>query len=335
MLHLESSALPGIVVALDVVKDSRARFCSGSILPPIHPLAVEHPKETLSGYDEITLPGANSAGLSQACMGLNPLQHEGMECVAASRQNRGWLKLVMIGVLAIYLTGGMVREAQAQASIFSQDFRLWSPVFVTVSLPSLFLAYMEVNPRFADLDNAGHIDQLLLRPALGYKLMENLSIWQGYAWVGNFNQAHTPSQSPFFDENRIYQEVNYTHKFDSFKILSRTRLEERWIEHADGTALRFRTMLRGMYPFPMAPEWALVAYDEIFVNLNTVGTTKGGKGPAAGFDQNRVFVGVNRTFSKSFNADFGYQNQLLNSRTIPNLANQMNHIILIQFFITL
>ncbi len=258
-----------------------------------------------------------------------------MELVTQVDRIKVGLKVVMIGVLAICLTGGMVREAQAQASTFNQDSRLWSPVFMTVSLPSSFLAYMEVNSRFADLDNAGHIDQLLLRPALGYKLRENLSIWQGYAWVGYFNQAHKPSQSPFFDENRIYQEVNYTHKFDSFKILSRTRLEERWIEHADGTALRFRTMLRGMYPFPMAPEWALVAYDEIFVNLNTVGTTKGGKGPAAGYDQNRFFVGVNRTFSRYFNMDFGYQNQLLNSRTIPNLANQMNHIILIQFFITL
>ena len=45
----------------------------------------------------------------------------------------------------------------------------------------------------------------------------------------------------------------------------------------------------------MAPEWAVVAYDEIFVNLNTVGTTQG-KGPAAGFDQNRVLVGINADF---------------------------------------
>ncbi len=84
----------------------------------------------------------------------------------------------------------------------------------------------------------------------------------------------------------------------------------------------------------MAPEWAVVAYDEIFVNLNTVGTTQG-KGPAAGFDQNRVFVGINRTFSKYLNMDIGYQNQLLNSRSILNLANQVNHVILLHLFINL
>ena len=70
-------------------------------------------------------------------------------------------------------------ETFAQStSTFSQDFRLWSPVFLTVKLPSSFLVYLEVQPRFADLDDAGHIDQLLLRPALGYQLTENVSIWQ-------------------------------------------------------------------------------------------------------------------------------------------------------------
>lgn len=229
---------------------------------------------------------------------------------------------------SLLFSGGVFAQTP---STFGQDFRLWSPVFLTAKLPSSFLAYMEVQPRFADLDEAGHIDQLLLRPALGYQLTENLSIWQGYAWVGNYNQRHTPPQSPFFEESRIYQQVLYTRKFGSFKIVSRTRLEERWIEHVDGTAVRFRTMLRGTYPLPMAPEWALVAADEIFVHLNTVGT----RGPAAGFDQNRFFVGINRTFSKYVNMDVGYQNQLLDSRSIPNLANQMNHIILLQLFINL
>lgn len=256
-----------------------------------------------------------------------------MQCAAADRRIPKWGRGIAIAALTwSLLVGG---EAFAQStSTFSQDFRLWSPIFLTVKLPSSFLAYMEVNPRFADLDDGGQIDQLLLRPALGYQLAENLSIWQGYAWVGNFNQRHTPPQSPFFEENRIYQQINYTSKFESFRTLTRFRLEERWIEHADGTAVRFRAMLRGAYPLPMAPQWAFVAYDEIFVNLNTVGTTQG-KGPAAGFDQNRAFVGINRTFSKYFNMDFGYQNQLLNSRSIPNLANQMNHVILLNFYINL
>lgn len=253
-----------------------------------------------------------------------------MQRAAASQPLCGWRReIAVMAIIGGVLFGG---EALAQSpSTFSQDFRLWSPVFITAKLPSSFLAHLEVQPRFADLDENGHIDQLILRPAVGYQLTENLSIWQGYAWVGNFNQRHTPPQSPFFEENRIYQQILYTKKFDSFKLTSRTRLEERWIEHVDGTAVRFRTGLRGSYALPMAPEWAAVVSDEVFVNLNTVGV----RGPQAGFDQNRFFVGINRTFSKYFNMDVGYQNQLLNSRSIPNLANQMNHTILFQFFINL
>lgn len=244
-----------------------------------------------------------------------------------------WGQGIAVGILTwSLLVGG---EAFAQSpSTFSQDFRLWSPVYLTVKLPSSLLAYMEVNPRFAELDDAGHIDQLLLRPALGYQLTEHLSIWQGYAWVGNFNQRHTPPQSPFFEENRIYQQVNYANKFSGLRFLSRTRLEERWIEHADGTALRFRQMLRLAYPLPIAPDWSLVGYDEIFINLNTVGAPSG-KGPGAGIDQNRFFLGVNKTFNQYFNMDFGYQNQMLNSRNLPGNANLVNHIILLQFFINL
>ena len=70
-------------------------------------------------------------------------------------------------------------------------------------------------------------------------------------------------------------------------------------------------------------------YDEIFVNLNTVGN-----GPDSGFDQNRLFLGMNRQFTEHFNMDLGYQMQALNNSQ-PELVNQINHIILLQFFINL
>lgn len=120
--------------------------------------------------------------------------------------------------------------------------------------------------------------------------------------------------------------------------MSRTRLEERWIDYASGTALRFRQMLKLSYPLPVAPDWALVAYDEIFINLNSVDTydeVKRGasKGPGAGIDQNRFFLGVNKTFNQYFNVDLGYQNQMLNSRSLHGNANLINHILLLQFYL--
>ncbi|MDH4155449.1 MAG: DUF2490 domain-containing protein [Nitrospira sp.] len=258
-----------------------------------------------------------------------------MQRTAANHRTRQWGLLVAISVLVWHLSGIGVTPVQAYEQLgpnTRSDFRLWAPVYLTVNLPNRFLAYMEVNTRIGD--DVTNIDQLLLRPAIGYKLTDNISIWQGYAWVGNFNQSHTFPQSPFFEENRIYQQVNYTTKLGDFKFLSRTRLEERWIEHADGTAVRFRQMFRFTYPLPMAPDIGLVVYDEIFANANTVGSIKG-KGPQAGFDQNRFFLGINKTFNQYLNVDLGYQNQLLNQRSLPGNANLVNHILLIQFFITL
>jgi len=264
----------------------------------------------------------------------------GMERIAAGQRRRRILALFAIGALVWSLTGGGVTPTQAYTELgpnTQSDFRLWTPVYLTVKLPSRFLAYMEANPRLGD--DASSLDQLLLRPALGYQLTENLSIWQGYAWVGNFNQKHTPPQSPFFQENRIFQQAIYTQTFSSFRFMSRTRMEERWIEHSAGTALRFRQMLKVSYPLPMAPDWSLVGYDEIFINLNSVDTVDdvrgGGKAPGAGIDQNRFFLGVNKTFNQYVNVDIGYQNQMLNSRTLEGNANWINHILLLQLYINL
>jgi hypothetical protein len=217
------------------------------------------------------------------------------------------------------LIGGAGSVAQAGSPV-NQDFRLWSPVYLTVQLPSSFVGYMEANPRFGD--DVSQLDQLLLRPAVGYKLTEHLSLWQGYAWVGNY-------QPRFLEEHRVFQQLTYGRKFSLAKFLSRSRLEERFIDHADGVAVRARTMLRGDFPLPQAPEWAIVVYDEIFVNLNTVGS-----GPESGLDQNRFFLGMNRQFTKQFNMDAGYQMQAVNTRQ-PGFINQINHIILLQFWVNL
>lgn len=258
---------------------------------------------------------------------------------AVEQRKHGWWGGLAVGALALSLTGG-VTTAQAYTEWgpnTQSDFRLWTPVYLNIKLPAGFLAYMEANPRLGD--DASMLDQLLLRPALGYQLTDNLSIWQGYGWVGNFNQKHTPPQSPFFQENRIFQQAIYTQKLSSVNFMSRTRMEERWIEHSAGTALRFRQMFKVSYPLPMAPEWSLVGYDEIFINLNSVDTIddarRGGKAPGAGIDQNRFFLGVNKKFNQYFNVDIGYQNQMLNSRTKDGNANLVNHILLLQFYFNL
>ncbi len=252
------------------------------------------------------------------------------------RQKRGSgsrLKCLLIGMAAWGLVAGIGSEALAAGSTLSNDFRLWTPVFLTVPLSTSFLGYAEVNPRFGD--DVSDLNQLILRTALGYKLNDNWSVWQGYAW-------NTVYQPEFNGEHRIYQQLTYKDKFsflEAFpfiKVQSRSRLEERWIEHTGGTALRARTLLRVDVPLPMFPSWGFVTFDEIFFNLNGISNGSSGQrfGPEEGFDQNRFFIGFNYEFMKEFNVDLGYQMQIINTRR-DQLVNQINNTIMINLFINL
>jgi len=252
---------------------------------------------------------------------------------SSSGHELGWrsrLKCLVVGVVV----GSLVVIAGSE--IFAsentqQDFRLWTPVFLTVPLSTSFLGYAEVNPRFGD--DVSQLDQLILRTAVGYKLDDRWSVWQGYAWNTVYYRGN--DQPDFNGEQRIYQQLSYIGKFsflESYpfvKILSRTRLEERWIQHVSDTAFRARTMLRVDVPLPMFPSWGFVAFDEIFVNLNGVSG-----GPDGGFDQNRFFIGFNKEFMKQFNMDLGYQMQITNSRS-DEFTKEINHCLMLNFFINL
>ncbi len=200
----------------------------------------------------------------------------------------------------------------------SEDFQIWSPVYLTYSFTDNIQGWYEVQPRFGE--NASQVNQLLLRTALGYRITNNLALWQGYAW--------TPSFEPeFVSENRIYQQLVYAQGFPVVDVMSRTRLEQRWIQHVPGTAVRFRTLLRGRFPLDDARLWGLVTQNEIFLNLNSLTN-----GPEGGFDQNRFFFGLNKKINEYLSVDGGYQLQVINTDE-SLLFNTLNHILLLQFFL--
>jgi len=200
----------------------------------------------------------------------------------------------------------------------NQDFQLWSPVYLTVSHSDKIQGWYEVQPRFGE--NVSQVNQLLLRFALGYKFNKRWSLWQGYAW--------TPAFVPeYINENRIYQQLLYIRKFPSSIIISRTRLEWRWIEEVPGTAVRIRSLIRGQFPFDVEQVWSIVAQDEIFLNFNSPPN-----GPTAGFDQNRLFLGLNRKVNEHLYVDGGYQLQTLDTKE-PGFIEKINHILLLQFFL--
>ena len=189
----------------------------------------------------------------------------------------------------------------APALAVDVDTQQWSLFTFQKDLSRRWIAYFELQPRFGN-DVSG-VERLIVRPALGYRITPKFSVWQGYGW--------TPLFMPGFrDEHRLYQQFLYEETLGVTAVSNRTRFEQRFIEGTGSTSHRFRTMFRVQHPVSRDRRWAVVAYDELFWNLNSVPN-----GPAAGFDQNRVFLGVSRVLNPQLRVETGY---LLNQINAPS-----------------
>lgn len=200
------------------------------------------------------------------------------------------------------------------------EFQSWTMATVTWPMgeEERWTGYMEVFPWFAD--GTGDLRIIHLRPAVGVLLRENVSFWQGYAW--------TPLIEPSYrNEHRFFQQLLVNHEIFNWVVTHRTRLEERLIQGADGTALRGVHLARIDVPIGDRGKWTFAVLDQVFVNLNS---TRGG--PQAGFDQNMAFAGVRRIFSERLNMDIGYLNHYINR---PNDRDSLNHSLLTIFNLSL
>jgi Protein of unknown function (DUF2490) len=221
---------------------------------------------------------------------------------------------VGFGVFACSLLG--LLPVKGWADDMEHELQNWNMVTLRVDAPHRLSLYVEGQSRTGlGLEKNEGMDRLLVRGALGYRVTPWMSLWQGYAW--------TPSYRPQFqNENRLFQQLLLENKVKKLTVINRTRLEERFIEDAGATSMRFRHMLRLSYPLDKAQKWSAVAYDEYFVNLNRTPA-----GPRGGFDQNRIFVGLNRRLSKQVNAEAGYMFAHVNRH--GGTPDKSNHIILL------
>ena len=144
-------------------------------------------------------------------------------------------------------------------------------------------------------------------------------MWQGYT-VGRFYSEATGTGR---NEGDLWQQVLLTHKLHKLDLLAWSILEERFIEDTVGhVGIRFRQQVRGQYPISADKQWSAVVYDEYFANLNSLPSIN-----KAGYDQNRVFVGINKKITPHVNMEAGY---MLNTVNRFNKADQFNHIIMVQ-----
>lgn len=218
------------------------------------------------------------------------------------------MKKILVTLLAL---GAFAPSAFAKP--LDQDLQSWVVLIGQGPASQNLRAYLEVQPRFGA--NLSNVDKLLIRPAAYYALTPHLTVWAGYAWQPAF-------QPVYVNENRIWQQVQHDDYCGSFRLINRSRLEERMVEGTSGTAIRFRQMLRSLYALDEKREWNALVQEEIFFNLNTL--TKGSR---AGLDQNRFSIGANHKFSSLFSMDVAYMANFVRRPTSD--SDRFNHVILI------
>lgn len=199
------------------------------------------------------------------------------------------------------------------------DLGLWINNNISLPITKKVQTFFQISPRL--LNNITDFNQLNLHSRLGYKINENLSVWQGHAWSTTYDPR-------FRREQRIYQDILLQNVFSKFKLENRIRLDERFIQDAGSISLRPRYRLKASFPFGKNKDWAIVTFDELLLNL-----TSSSNGPQRGIDQNRIFLGLRKEISKNFAVEGGYQLQHINSPA-PKI-DKFNHFILIKFDVTL
>ena len=190
-----------------------------------------------------------------------------------------------------------------------EDLQAWGVFLVNgpTELDPKLRWSIEVQPRVGD--DLKHIERLLLRPSLYYRVADHWTTWLGYAWTPSF---HSASYDRRFDhEHRIWQQAQREEKYESVSEILRLRLEERFIENISPAANRVRVLYRLSSNEPLLLGQTFTAYDELLLDLNDT------QGPRAGFDRNRVFAGPYWQLGK-WRLEAGYLNEFSIRRNIEN-----------------
>lgn len=224
-------------------------------------------------------------------------------------------RAITVSLLLVCQVLFLMRESHAERNP-DDNLQLWVPVIFNSKISKRVLGSVEVQPRviLSGTNDPNALTTLILRPMLGVQVSKAVSIWQGYGWTPAFNPG-------FRSENRLFQQLLVENKFRYFTLSNRTRLEERFIQRAGETSFRGRHRLLVKVPLGNG-KWSLLTYDEIFVNLNDTPS-----GPKSGFDQNRLFVGINRKLNQYLDMEIGYLHNYVNNA--GPARDRLNHAILL------
>ena len=189
---------------------------------------------------------------------------------------------------------------------------MWNAIVVERSVGAKVVAALELGGRA--VDNAGRLGVAFVRPTIGYRLSDDLTVSLGYAHFRTINRGQADAS-----ENRVFQQVNWRMgTVGTATVLSRFRLEQRKLADTRDLGWRVTARVRMRLPIKDSGAGFLLSHEQIYA-LNTTDW-----GARAGFDQMRNFVGVAVPLNGAVMLETGYQNRFQNRQ---GAADRIDHII--------
>lgn len=184
--------------------------------------------------------------------------------------------------------------AAAQEIVDDQDAQLWIQFNTQVALSKTWTLLFEGQPRWNQ--NFTHYDQIVLRTGVNRRLTPSLLVGAAYAVVPRRTIVGAVV------EQQSYQQVVVTlPRVGKWSPQFRVREDQRFLSQWGDAAHRVREQFRVTRPLPRVPAWTLVLNEEAFYNLDRTA-----RGPAPGWDQLRVYSGLQRALSRDLAVEVGY-----------------------------
>ncbi|MFN7978312.1 MAG: DUF2490 domain-containing protein [Vicinamibacterales bacterium] len=216
------------------------------------------------------------------------------------------MRRVVTTLVAVLVVSVLAAPAHAQPN---PDRQIWLQALAIGQLSEAWRVHLEVQPRFQD--DASELGLTLVRTAIGRRVAPRVTAWVGHAWVPRtFGEGVR-------HEQRAWQQLSITGPvLGRWTTTGRVRLEQRWLDPWADASHRLRLMARAQRPLGTAG-FGVYAYDELMLTLDDTA-----RGPASGFDRNRLSAGVSRRLSPTFSVDAGY----LWERAVFGAGRRNDHI---------
>jgi hypothetical protein len=205
----------------------------------------------------------------------------------------------------------MLMASRAEAA--RDDSQLWTTANATVKLSDQFRISQEITARFSD--NRNGLYEVEAVTMLGYKPTKDITIAAGY--------VHDPlylSGDFVTMEHRAREQVQFDNiaTIGRGKLSARLRLEQRWREHADGTAWRARPYVKFALPLTKNGKANLNFSNETFINLENTSFQR-----TEGVDRMRNLISISTALSSRLAIEAGYLNQY---GFVKNGEDTMDHV---------